>query len=263
MNGGQPSNSGSKCMESSMSESGFKAGVKTLLRETLFLPNGVCPVCGKVLFRTESYLCERCAQSLPRVTMPSCKYCGKPLPEKGLDFCGDCGPLKDPVLAGGAVWLHYSGSGQRLVHSLKFGHLPQLGSWIGRQMAEAVREKDWAGKLELVVAVPLHEKRLEERGYNQSSYLAEGLAGALNLPSKRKVLKRLYDTPHQIGLSREERLINLTGAFDVLEKKAVSGKTVLLVDDVNTTGSTLRECAEVLKRAGARAVYAAACAGAQ
>lgn len=246
-----------------MFESGFRVGVKAFLRETLFLPNGVCPVCKKVLFRTESYLCERCAQSLPRVTMPACKYCGKPLSEKGMDFCGDCGPLRDPVLDGGVVWLHYIGSGQKLVHSLKFGHLPQLGSWIGRQMAEAVKEKDWAEKLELVAAVPLHEKRLEERGYNQSDYLAEGLADVLNLPYKREVLKRLYDTPHQIGLSREERLVNLTGAFAVSQEKNVAGKTILLVDDVNTTGSTLRECAQALKRAGARAVYTAVCAGAQ
>ena len=95
-----------------MFESGFRAGVKAFLRETLFLPNGVCPVCKKVLFRTESYLCERCAQSLPRVIMPACKYCGKPLSEKGMDFCGDCGPLRDPVLDGGVVWLHYIGSGE-------------------------------------------------------------------------------------------------------------------------------------------------------
>lgn len=246
-----------------MSEPGFKKGLRALLREVLFLPNGVCPVCGKVLFRTERYLCERCEQSLPRVTMPACRYCGKPLPEKGLDFCGDCGPLENPVLDGGAVWLHYSGSGEKLVHSLKFGHLPQLGVWIGRQMAGAVKERDWSGELELVAAVPLHEKRLEERGYNQSDYLAEGLADALKLPYERNVLKRLYDTPHQIGLGREERLVNLTGAFGVSGKKAVAGKTILLVDDVNTTGATLRECAEMLKLAGAEAVYTAACAGAQ
>lgn len=246
-----------------MSESGFREGLRALLREVLFLPNGVCPVCGKVLFRTESYLCERCEHALPRVTMPTCRYCGKPLHEKGLDFCGDCGPLEDPVLDGGVVWLYYNDSGQTLVHSLKFGHLPQLGNWIGRQMAGAVKEKEWSEALELVVAVPLHEKRLEERGYNQSDYLAEGLAETLKLPFKRNVLKRLYDTPHQIGLSREERLVNLTGAFGVLEKAQVLGKTLLLVDDVNTTGATLRECAEMLKQAGAKAVYAAACAGAQ
>lgn len=236
--------------------------VKAFLQRLIFKPNGVCPICGKILFRTDSYICEPCSTELPIISESACRYCGRPLEKPYLrDYCKDCGVMADPVLDGGVVWMHYHGGGKKMVQSLKFGHRPQLGVWMGERMAEEILVQRFERNIDVVVPVPLHKNRLEERGYNQSEYLAKGIGGYLGLMVLTDNLQRIVDTSHQIGKNREERLVNLKKAFSVKEPKTFSDKVVLLVDDVITTGSTLRECATALKSAGACTVYTAAAAG--
>ena len=240
----------------------FKAAVRAGLRRTLLIPNGVCPVCGKVLFRTPEYLCGRCLGELPLMTMKACACCGRPVNMEDGIYCAACTMATRRVFSGGYVWLHYRDGAKKLVAALKFGGRPVLGFWIGRQMAARMADMSWITKIEGIIPVPLHPRRLETRGYNQSAFLAQGMGEALGLPVLEEALIRYADTPHQLGLSRRQRMKNLSAAFVVKDEAAVAGKNLLLADDVITTGSTLRECAETLLAAGARSVYTAVVAAA-
>ncbi|MDO4287977.1 MAG: ComF family protein [Eubacterium sp.] len=239
-----------------------KMALRDTLRRVMFVPGGACPVCGRVLFRTPEHLCARCQGDLPKMNQRACRCCGRPLAsEQGL-LCGHCASEVVQVFSGGFVWLHYRAGAQRMIAALKFGGRPVLGLWMGAQMAGEIAALDWCEAVEAVLPVPLHPHRFLERGYNQSAFLARGIGNALNLPVLEDALVRYADTPHQLGLSRSARMKNLTGAFAVKDEAAVEGKTLLLTDDVITTGSTLRECAATLLAAGARAVYVCAAAAA-
>ncbi len=242
-----------------MQEKGILRG---LLRRMLFIPSGTCPVCGRILIRTSAHLCDFCAPTLPIIQMKDCRCCGRPVLSEGSPFCEACADPEERCFSGGAVWLNYSGSARKLIAALKFGKKPILGHWIGEQMAKTVAEKTWMTELEGVVPVPLHPERQLERGYNQSTFLAEGIGKTLHLPVIDGALVRYRDTPHQLGLDREARMKNLSGAFVVKEDQKIVGRKLLLVDDVITTGSTLKECALTLLAAGAQSVYVTAAAAA-
>jgi len=130
-------------------------------------------------------------------------------------------------------------------------------------MGVAIAQSHWVNHVDLIIPVPLHPNRLTERGYNQSEKIARGIYDGLakknsNAPELApEILIRSRDTPHQLGQGREERLHNLTGAFTVEQINAIQNKTILLVDDVLTTGATLAETSATLLEAGAAQVYIA------
>jgi ComF family protein len=104
--------------------------------------------------------------------------------------------------------------------------------------------------------VPLHPRRIRERGFNQARVLGEELGRIKGIPIEASVLKKVRNSPPQTSLTQEERMGNVRGAYDIVHKEKIRGKIVLLVDDVFTTGSTIQECAIVLKKAGAQEVRA-------
>jgi ComF family protein len=108
---------------------------------------------------------------------------------------------------------------------------------------------------ELIVPIPLHPRRLRQRGFNQAVLLARPLGRMLGIATYPRVLKRVRNTPPQVNLKPEERRKNVRGAFAVSERQRVYGREVIVVDDVYTTGATVQECAKVLKKAGAEAVH--------
>jgi len=153
----------------------------------------------------------------------------------------------------------YEGVLQIAIHHFKYHDRPQLALPLGRYLAEYARKhvselNDL--KFDALVPVPMHPIRQRLRGYNQSERLAQALGKELELPLLTGSLTRIRPTRAQVGLAREARYHNLTGAFQVRLPETVAGKTLLLIDDVATTGSSLHECADVLKAAGAKAVYA-------
>jgi ComF family protein len=143
------------------------------------------------------------------------------------------------------------------VWSLKFGARRAAALPLEEAIARVAIDAGLAPELDLVVAVPLHPRRLRERGFNQADLLAWGAARALRLPFRR-VLRRVRDTPPQGAPTTLSRRGNVEGAFEC--RTSQSGRTVLLVDDVMTSGATFSECARALRRAGARRVYAVAAA---
>ncbi|MDY6868125.1 MAG: ComF family protein [Chloroflexota bacterium] len=138
------------------------------------------------------------------------------------------------------------------IRSLKYDHNQSLGEYFSRDLLACVEGLNWP--LELVIPVPLSPFRIKERGYNQSALLARPLAMSLSLNYQPYALKRIRNTRSQVELSATERRINVEGAFQAVPE-LVRGKSVLLVDDVTTTGSTLNECSRALTLGGASAVY--------
>ena len=139
---------------------------------------------------------------------------------------------------------------------LKYRNLRSAAPTLGRLMGQWLISNRVPG--EALVPVPLHRRRLRDRGYNQSALLAKELGTLMQMPVAPDVLERTRDTPPQVSLTREERIRNVEGSFACPER--VEGKSFILVDDVITAGSTLSECASALKAAGASSVWGIALA---
>ena len=243
----------------------LKQTLLTFLENNLFLKNGTCPICGRVLFVTDRFLCHQCQDDLPVINNPTCTRCGRPIFRSDRQLCTPCAKDNLPF-AGGYVHLNYQDSAKNLVHAIKFKDRPHLGIWAGSQMGQAIAQASWINAVDQIIPVPLHPNRLAERGYNQSEQLARGICEGLSQNNHSTpelataILVRDRDTPHQLGQGREERLRNLTGAFTVEQIETIQQKTILLVDDVLTTGATLAECAATLLEAGAAQVCIASLA---
>lgn len=158
-------------------------------------------------------------------------------------------PQFERLLASGV----YEGFLHDLVVRLKYRKEERLAVLLGRRMAETLGSKP---SYDVILPVPLHAARLRERGFNQSVLLARRVGKALGIPVDAFVLRKVKATPAQATLSLGERMGNLKGAFQVEKASSVRGKSVLLVDDVATSGATLNEAARVLKKAGAKSVEA-------
>lgn len=144
----------------------------------------------------------------------------------------------------------HEGKLQEAVHALKYANARELAVPLGDRMLAALETLNWT--IDTVIPVPLHTSRMRERGYNQSQQLGAYMAQVLGIPCVPSALLRWRDTPPQVGLNREQRQANVRGAF---RAAALLDGSVLLIDDVFTTGATLQDCARAAYEAGARRVY--------
>jgi ComF family protein len=151
----------------------------------------------------------------------------------------------------------YEGTLMSAIHQFKYGGKSHLAKSLGPFLASFVGEQLNGMDGLLVMPVPLHPKRLRERGFNQSLLLARHVAAQLDVDLDFLSLRRIRYTQPQTGLKKDERRKNVRKAFGLIGPKVVKGRTVILVDDVTTTGNTLNECARILKRAGAEHIYCA------
>jgi len=152
----------------------------------------------------------------------------------------------------------YAGALRGLIHLLKYDAVLPAAPFLGRLLAETMAQLGYDDAEPLLVPVPLHSSKRGERGFNQAELIVRSVVK--HLPRRQEaasVLKRQRATHSQVGLTREERIANLRGAFRVTAPERVMGRTVIVVDDVMTTGTTVSECARVLKKAGAERVWAA------
>ena len=195
--------------------------------------------------------CEACASSLDRALSPRCPRCGLSFEVRGRDhLCGRC--LADPPpFESLAARYAYGGALSDAITRFKYGPAPWLAAPLARLMAESFAPP---GPVDLVVPVPLHPKRLRERGFNQAALLARWIPRAAGAPLDTACLRREIDTPHQAGLTAARRLDALAGAFRARPRERLRGARVLLVDDVATTTATVRAAAAALLFAGAGAV---------
>lgn len=222
-----------------------------LSRLDRFLAPSLCPLCRKNL-ASDGEACPDCREKLPFITGRRCRSCGGPL-DGVLDICRDCAELDSRPWYRGVTAFHYQDEIRLAVHQFKYRQTTCLARFFARQMALAWQEHREFSRPELITPVPLHWLRAWKRGYNQSGLLTEFLAAELQLPC-RQLLRRSRNTISQATLNRHQRLNNLRKAFQVRDPGSVAGRSILLVDDVFTTGSTLTCATAALLDAGAAEV---------
>lgn len=207
-----------------------------------------CDLCGEVVALSDER-CDDC-RTQHRITGDTCDVCGC---EK--EFCS-CGKNpKKPGYKRIVAPYYFEKSIAKAVHRFKFYGYTELSNAMAKEIADVVDDKYFDIEFDCVTYVPMSKKKLRKRGYNQSHLLAKDISERLKIPLSDMLVKSI-DTPSQRGSSAKERSRNLYGSFDIADNVDPEGKTILLIDDVKTTGSTLGECSSTLKSAGA-SVYCA------
>jgi ComF family protein len=199
-------------------------------------------------------LCPACWKQIQFIAPPFCACCGAPfdIPAGAGMLCGSC-LTSPPLFKSARAAMLYDEASRKLVLGFKHGDRTYaaraLAVWMHRAAGEFLAEVD------VLVPVPLHRWRLFRRRYNQSAILAAQVAALAEKPVWPFVLRRIRATPTQGHRKRKERQENVRGAFAVTDRAAIAGKTLLLVDDVLTTGATVEECTRMLLEAGAKQVH--------
>lgn len=235
-----------------------KLELLTAIPSLLYPP--VCIIC-RANIRAGEYLCDQCEAKAVRIVAPFCQICSEPF-EGAITGAFTCANCAHRAIHFDAAVAAYRSRGivREILHEFKYGRQIYLRHLVARWLYAALDdERLREHHFDIIVPVPLHPTRQRERGFNQASLLAELLSAEISVPSKPS-LERIRYTTTQTALDRAERMENLHNAFRLRKNADVRGLGVLLIDDVLTTGSTLSECARVLKRAGAISVHAATAA---
>jgi len=207
----------------------------------------VCPLCQKPMLQRE--FCRSCQEFMQK-SRYVCQICGRILPV-AVTFCSDCRQKLFSFTKASGL-LPYTGPVKKTMALFKYKNKRYVWDELYDLLAEHCLEK-LGGEFDLIVPVPLNSRKLRERGYNQAEILANNLARRLKLPVGKDLLIKTKDTASQVKLGYKQRRKNLQGSFAV--KGSLTGRTILLVDDVFTTGATAQECTGTLLRAGVDKVY--------
>lgn len=214
-----------------------------------FDPAWTCTLCGAEIF--EGYFCAACENDLPFNDGAICSHCGRKL-ETTAPVCGTCKNRLTDLDAGRSVFL-YEGTAAELIKRFKYANERYLARVFAVYLAKLYEESGFVA--DAAVSVPMLEEDEKKRGYNQTVLLAEAFSAMTGLPALSPLVKK-KTTEHQSQLSGRDRLKNLESAFKVSGKDSVEGRSLIIVDDVTTTGATLQAVAKELKRNGAARVYA-------
>jgi ComF family protein len=193
--------------------------------------------------------CQSCQDRLKRISSPICPCCGYPNDTENL--CQTC-DRRPPVYDGLRSLTAFDGSLKTAFHRLKYRGDIGLGEALSQPLVGLFNDLDW--KVDLVTPIPSGGERLKKRGYNQAALIALPFALATGIRYRPKYLIRLRETPTQVGLSAKDRRENMANAFGSIHT-GVFDKSVLIIDDVTTTGATLDVAASALRKVGAKRVY--------
>ncbi len=216
-----------------------------------------CLKCGEIVSENNG-LCPKCFNEINFISEPYCQKCGRPFAEvkKGQKMlCGGCARNSRSPFRFIRSALVYDEASKGMILALKFADRTENAGALAKWMFLAGKDL-WKNDAEILIPVPLHYTRLIKRRYNQSSLLAKELGKLNGLPVDNFTLAKKRKTRPQVEFSGKERVKNVKGAFSVQNPENIKGKHVVLIDDVLTTGSTLKECALALKAAGAKSVDA-------
>lgn len=211
-----------------------------------------CAYCGKVISQGKM-MCDECKKTLPRINGEVCRKCGV---EKKECSCRKAEKYFESI----AAPFYFKGKVRNGIHSFKFRNAPDNAEAYGYEMAETIKSRFPEKVFDFITEVPMTKASMTERGYNQCALLANQIGKNLGIEYKKDVLVKLYETEKQHNLKHFLRKGNLTGVFDVSNPMLVENKTILLCDDISTTGETLNECAKMLWLYGAKEVYCVAVA---
>lgn len=208
------------------------------------------PVCGGCGKKGDRW-CDNCRANLIPVPEPMCEICGQPQPDKGI--CSDCLNPRPPFRAMRS-WVVFDGPMRKVIHALKYGkNNGGLGYSLAPGLADFYQSLEWT--VDMIVPIPLSAQRLQQRGYNQVDLVARPFADLLGVAYLPRALEKIRHTETQVGKTKTERKDNVRGAFRG-SPQLVAGKSVLILDDVATTGSTLQAASLALQEAGAARVFA-------
>jgi ComF family protein len=195
-------------------------------------------------------ICTACEPDLPRLKFEICQRCGR---EKEECMCSNFRYYYEGIYAP----FYYEGKLAKSIRNFKFNANIQNAHFFADEIASYLKKQIAVEEIDLITCVPLSKKSMKARGYNQSALLAKELAQSLDLIFSDKIILKIYETPAQHTLSVSHRRGNLAGVFELGGKADIKGKTVLLCDDIATTGTTINECAKMLLLGGAHKVYCA------
>lgn len=203
----------------------------------------------------ETYVCIACSKKIERIKQPACVKCARPLAPYD-DRRSVCGPCRSerPHYDRGFALILYQEPAKALFHQIKYGRKPWLLKIFVQELQTFSRLPEMS-TYDRIVPIPLHVARERQRGFNQALLIAQMIRRfqGRNLRVAKVLLKKKNTCPQSL-LPRTERLKNLTGAFSIKKRTRVRDEHILLIDDVVTTGSTVNECAKILKAQGARRV---------
>ncbi len=233
-------------------------GIKNHLLNIIY-PNDVsCLICDQDLDFQEKHrygLCNECNTELDWIKGRTCKACGGPLPEFiENDTCYNC-EKQVSYLTDCVACFGYSGLGKDLIMDLKYNRKTYLGIALSEMLGDVIIAS-FPHEIDVIVSVPLHSRRLAERGFNQMDLIGEPLSAKLGISYSKAALVRRKNTPRLKNLDRHDRKAIMDGLF-LANKEHVLGKSVLLIDDIYTTGATMNACAKSLLDSGALNVYGA------
>ena len=220
--------------------------LRQLARTGLYRP--CCRICGHdLVLAQEKIICQDCRERIVPAADHACRTCGKFVPD-GVDACGAC-LLQAPPFDRHLSCAAYEGTLRQVIILYKYGEIEPLKHMLAQLCLETVRTK-LPGSFDAVVPVPADRNR--RHGFQPVRAMGVVLARGLGIAFWPRVLAKTRSTGPQVGLSQAQRHANLNGAFALAAGNKVAGKSLLLIDDVTTTGTTLRKCAAVLKKGGAR-----------
>lgn len=226
--------------------------------ELLYPP--CCPFCDEVLEKREANrgICRKCQLRLVYITEKHCMKCGKPLSDEVAEYCYDCSRHRHFYTQARAL-LSYQGQTRAALYRFKYSNRREYAAFFGEEICRVWGRWIEHCRADYLIPIPMHDRKQRERGYNQAKVLARVIGRQMGIPVAEKVLIKVAETLPQKELSAGERRKNLQAVFQVSKRKAsgteLYGKTVILVDDIYTTGATVDAAAEVLLRAGAIHVY--------
>lgn len=217
-----------------------------------------CPVCGGIAIPRGSLACTFCSSKLKRIEEPRCKKCSKPIDSEIEEFCHDCKNKNYHYVNGFSLWI-YDECMKKSIADFKYHGRREYGEFYVQELMKRFYNDIVDIAPDILVPVPIHKSKLNKRGYNQADILAKGIGEVLNVPVLSHLLRRDKNTLPQKQLNDKERLRNLEKAFtfddEVRMRYNRAIQTVLLVDDIYTTGSTIEACTNILIRNGIKKVY--------
>lgn len=224
--------------------------VGKVVRDLIFPPR--CPVCDRPVRISDHLACRECREALKYIGPPYCLKCGKHIDKREEEYCYDCMHKQHNYDRGMALY-EYTGI-QSSVFRFKYQGRKEYAEFYGEEIAKHLGSRIKALEADALIPVPLYRRKKRIRGYNQAEALARQIGKQMQIPVRTDIVERVRKTIPQKELNDKQRQNNLKKAFKIT-RNDVKLSTIIIIDDIYTTGSTIDEIARVLKQAGAKKIY--------